>query len=51
MKLGKVTGPDSITVELLEALEDYGIDKIATLLNKIYDTSLNVKLKHWDNRV
>ena len=38
MKLGKATGPDSISVELLKALEDYGIDKIATLLTKIYDT-------------
>ena len=38
MKLGKATGPGSISVELLEALEDYGIDKITTLLNEIYDT-------------
>ena len=38
MKLGKTTGPDSISVELLEALEDNGADKIITLLNKIYDT-------------
>ena len=29
MKLGKAAGPDSISVELLETLEDYGI-----LLNK-----------------
>ena len=36
MKLGKATGPDSISVELLEALEDYGINKITTLLNEIY---------------
>ena len=39
MKLGKATGPDSITLELLEALEDYGIDKITTLLNEIFGTS------------
>ena len=38
MKLGKTTGPDSIAVELLEALEDNGADKIITLPNKIYDT-------------
>ena len=38
MKLGKSTGPGSISVELLEALQVYGIDKITTLLNKIYDT-------------
>ena len=38
MKLGKATGPGSIIVELLEALEDYGIDKITTLLNNLNDT-------------
>ena len=38
MKLGKATGPGSIIVELLEALEVYGIDKITTLLNKLNDT-------------
>ena len=38
MKLGTATGPDSISVELSEALKDYGIDKITTLLNEIYDT-------------
>ena len=38
MKSSKATGPDSISVELLEALEDYGIDKITTLLNQIYDS-------------
>ena len=32
MKLGKATGP----VELVAALEDYGIDKITTLINGIY---------------
>ena len=34
----KGTGPDSIQAELLEALEDYGIDKIISLQNEIYDT-------------
>ena len=38
MKIGKATGPESISVGLLEALEDYGFDKITTLLIKIYDT-------------
>ena len=38
MKLGKETGPGSILVERLEALEDYRTDKITTLLNEIYDT-------------
>ena len=30
MKLGKATGPDRILVVLVEALENYGIDKITT---------------------
>ena len=38
LKLGKATCQDSISVELLKALEDYGINKITTLLNEIYDT-------------
>ena len=38
MKLGKATGPGSISVELLEALEDFEIDKITTLLNKMNGT-------------
>ena len=40
MKLGKATSPDSISVKLLEleALQDYGIDRITTLLNEIYDS-------------
>ena len=39
MKLDKATSPHRISVELLEALEDYGIDKITKLLKEIYDTS------------
>ncbi|RUS77743.1 hypothetical protein EGW08_014502 [Elysia chlorotica] len=35
---GKATGPDNISVELLEALDDYGMDKITSLLNEIYET-------------
>ena len=38
MKLGKATGPDSISVELLEAFKNYGIDKITLLFNEIHDT-------------
>ena len=34
----KKSGPDSISVKLLEALEDYGIHKITTILNTIYET-------------
>ena len=38
MKLGKATAPDNKSVELLEALEDYGADKITTLINEINDS-------------
>ena len=37
MKLVKTTGSDSITVELLKAVEVDGNDKITRLLNKMYD--------------
>ena len=37
MKSGKATGLDSISVELLEALKAFGIDKIPTLFNEIYE--------------
>ena len=30
--------PHNISVKLSEAVEDYAVDKIATLLNEIYDT-------------
>ena len=43
MKLGKATGPDSISVDLLEALEDYRIDEITTLL-RFHLTSPNLYL-------
>ncbi|GFO30293.1 RNA-directed DNA polymerase from mobile element jockey-like [Plakobranchus ocellatus] len=38
VKHGKATGPDNISVELIEALEDFGIGKVTHLLNEIYDT-------------
>ena len=38
MKTGKATGPDGLSIELIEALEEYGIEKATTLLNEIYDT-------------
>ncbi|GFO37775.1 hypothetical protein PoB_006428000 [Plakobranchus ocellatus] len=38
MKYGKATGPDNISVELIEALEDFGIGKVTHLLNEIHDT-------------
>ena len=38
MKTGKATGPDGLSIELIEALEEFGIEKVTTLLNEIYDT-------------
>ena len=38
MKNRKATGPDGISVELIEALGDFGFVELTELLNKIYDT-------------
>ena len=38
MKTGKATGPDGLSIELIEALEEDGIEKVTTMLNEIYDT-------------
>ena len=35
---GKATGPDNISVEMLEALEGIGINKMESVMNKMYDT-------------
>ncbi|GFR64660.1 LINE-1 retrotransposable element ORF2 protein [Elysia marginata] len=35
---GKATGPDGVAVEIKEALEEYGVEKLTSLLNEIYDT-------------
>ena len=37
MQYGKPTGPDSIPVEMLEALECIGINKMESMLNKMHD--------------
>ena len=36
-EIRQIKSPDSISVELLETLDDNGIDKITKLLNEIYD--------------
>ena len=33
MKTGKATGPDGLSIELIEAIEEYGIEMVTTLLN------------------
>ncbi|GFS26516.1 LINE-1 retrotransposable element ORF2 protein [Elysia marginata] len=38
MKAGKATGPDGVAVEMIEALEEYRVEKLTSLLNNIYDT-------------
>lgn len=38
MKKGKATGEDGVSTELIEALEEMGINKITNIMNKIYDS-------------
>lgn len=38
LKPGKAPGDDEISTEMLQALDEIGIDKITELCNKIYDT-------------
>ncbi|XP_063588673.1 uncharacterized protein LOC134765810 [Penaeus indicus] len=40
MKKGKAPGPDNITLEIILALDEYGINLLTSLLNKIYDTGM-----------
>ena len=38
MKAGKVVGPDNIAVEMIEALDDFGIAKTAEMANSFYSS-------------
>ena len=38
MKKGKAAGPDKITVEMIESLDEFGIDMLTDFLNAIYGT-------------
>ena len=38
MKTGKLTGEDEIAVEMLVALEDYGLDIVTEIVNGIYES-------------
>ena len=38
MKRNKAAGPDEIVIELVIALEDFGIEKVTEVNNKIYNT-------------
>ena len=35
---GKATGPDNISIEMIAALENFGIVQLTTILNQIYET-------------
>ena len=59
---GKATGPDNISIEMIAALENFGIVQLTTILNQIYETrnipedllkSIFVTLpkKAWHNRL
>ena len=36
MRRNKAAGPDGIVVEMLEALEEYGFEKLTDIINKTY---------------
>src|SRR5215469_5720288 len=38
MKFGKAVGNDEIALEMLKALENFAVEKITTLANKIYES-------------
>jgi len=37
MRKNKAAGPDGVVVEMIDALEDYGVDKLTKVINNIYD--------------
>ena len=39
MKRNKAAGPDGIGMEMIEALGDYGVEKLTEVVNKIYDVT------------
>ncbi|CAF1302854.1 unnamed protein product [Adineta ricciae] len=38
MKTNKATGPDGISVEMIQCLDEIGVDMMTKLINQIYDT-------------
>ncbi|CAF5183930.1 unnamed protein product, partial [Rotaria magnacalcarata] len=38
MKTNKATGPDGISIEMIQCLDELGVDVMTKLINKIYDT-------------
>ena len=37
MRKNKAAGPDGVVIEMIETLEEYGVDKLTEIINKIYD--------------
>ena len=37
MRKNKAAGPDGVVIEIIEALEEYGVEKLTEVINKIYD--------------
>ena len=37
MRKNKAAGPDGVVIEMIEALEEYGVEKLREIINKIYD--------------
>jgi len=38
MKRNKAAGPDEIVTEMLTSLEDFGMEKLTELINKLYNS-------------
>jgi len=37
---GEAPSPDGVCIEMLNALEDFGIEKLTEIANKIYDSGV-----------
>ena len=37
MRKNKIAGPDGVVIEMIEALEEYGVEQLTEIINKIYD--------------
>ena len=37
MRKNKASGPGGVVIEMIEALEEYGVEKLTEIINKIYD--------------
>ena len=37
MRKSKAAGPDGVVIEMIEALDEYGVEKLTDIINRIYD--------------